>query len=71
MKPPATFTSPIPPRMTLRSLISFALLLPATLLLAQGTVVQDGVYIYKLRYRALSDVGVNAEERIGHVTVIR
>jgi gliding motility-associated-like protein len=38
---------------------------------AQGTVVQDGVYIYKLRYRALSDVGVKAEERIGHVTVIR
>jgi gliding motility-associated-like protein len=38
---------------------------------AQGTVVQDGVYVYKLRYRALSDVGVKAEERIGHVTVIR
>jgi gliding motility-associated-like protein len=37
---------------------------------AQGTVVQDGVYIYKLRYRALSDVGVKAEERIGHITVI-
>lgn len=36
-----------------------------------GTAVPDGVYVWKLRFRARTDAGAQAEERIGHVTVLR
>ena len=36
-----------------------------------GSAVPDGVYVWKLRYRATTDAGAKAEERIGHVNVLR
>ena len=38
---------------------------------SEGTAAQDGVYVYKLRWRAVGDRGVAADERIGHVTLMR
>lgn len=36
-----------------------------------GTPVPDGVYVWKIRYRASTDHGAKARELIGHVTVLR
>ncbi|MBK9176886.1 MAG: gliding motility-associated C-terminal domain-containing protein [Flavobacteriales bacterium] len=36
-----------------------------------GSPVPDGVYVWKIRYRASTDQGARARELIGHVTVLR
>lgn len=36
-----------------------------------GSPVPDGVYVWKIRYRASTDQGAKARELIGHVTVLR
>jgi len=36
-----------------------------------GTPVPDGVYVWRMTYRATTDLGARAQERTGHVTVLR
>jgi gliding motility-associated-like protein len=36
-----------------------------------GTPVQDGVYVWTLRYKALTKDGVERQQRMGHVTLLR
>ena len=36
-----------------------------------GSFVPDGVYVYKVRYRAFKDHGAIGHELVGHVTVLR
>ena len=36
-----------------------------------GTFVQDGVYVYRIRYRAIKDQGAIGNELVGHVNVLR
>ena len=36
-----------------------------------GSPVPDGVYVWKIRYRATTDNGARSRELIGHVTVLR
>ena len=38
---------------------------------SQGTPAQDGVYVWKLRHRVLGPEGVNSQELLGHVTLLR
>ena len=39
--------------------------------LVRGTPVQDGVYVWTLAYKALSDEGVDQQRLTGHVTLLR
>jgi hypothetical protein len=36
-----------------------------------GTPAQDGVYVWVLRYKAMSERGVVQERLTGHVTLLR
>ena len=38
---------------------------------ANGTDVQDGVYVWQLRYKSLTQEGVVQTEKLGHVTLLR
>ena len=39
--------------------------------LVRGTPVQDGVYVWTLAYKAVSDEGVDQQRLTGHVTLLR